>query len=254
MSPSERQVVLVTGANQGLGLSIIRVAALRDPAAVYIIACRNVESGHEAVSKLQTEGVKADIEVLKLDVTNDLDVMDAVSLIDTKHGKLDVLINNAGINPQPADTSLSALREAYNSTLNVNISSVAVVSTAFYPLLSKAANPKVINITSGLASMTNVLNPAKKILRYVPYGASKVGVNGLTVHMQVRENDKENPKVKFYAAAPGLLKTAFTNYLPFAKEPDAGAEVVVRLMADKGNYEGGTQWGFEGGEMQAIPW
>lgn len=166
-----------------------------------------------------------------------------------------VLVNNAGIISRPADPSLPTIRATYNHILNVNITSVAVVTHAFGPLLDKAPNPKVINITSGLASMTNVLRPGNKINRAAPYGASKVGLNGLTVHLQAAENDKENPKIRYYSVAPGLLKTAFSQFLSFAKDPDLGAEVVVQLLADKGNkYEGGTQWGYEEGEMRSIPW
>ena len=84
------------------------------------------------------------------------------------------------------------------------------------------------------------------------------------MHLQVAENDRieaegpfptGKPRIRFYVCAPGLLKTAFTGYLPFAKEPEAGAEVVVRLLADvKKTYEGGSYWQFEEGEMTRVPW
>ena len=175
-----------------------------------------------------------------------------------------VLINNAGIMTIIADFSLPTLRKTCNSMLDVNLTSLAVISTAFSPLLHKAAKPKVINITSGLGSMTNTLT--KKMPRYAPYGISKVGTNGLTAHMQAAENDriateemegkgKDEGRIRFYSAAPGLLKTAFTHYSTLGKDPQDGAEVIVRLMADeKGAYEGGSQYEFEEGEMRLVPW
>lgn len=96
------------------------------------------------------------------------------------------------------------------------------------------------------------------------YGASKIGLNGLTVHLQVAENDRvaaegdnnlENPRIRYYVCAPGLLKTAFTNYLGAARSPEDGAEVIVRLAADdEAKYDGGSYWQFEDGEMRQVPW
>ena len=175
-----------------------------------------------------------------------------------------VLINNAGILTVIPDYSLPTLRKTTNDMLNANLTSVAVLSTAFLSLLHNAPKPKVINITSGLGSIANTLT--KKMARYAPYGITKVGVNGLTAHMQVFENDriaaeeaegkaKENGKIGYYSVAPGLLNTAFTHYSAMGKDPKIGAEVVVRLINDeKGVYEAGSQWEFEDGEMKRVPW
>ena len=98
--------------------------------------------------------------------------------------------------------------------------------------------------------------------RYPPYGASKIGMNGATVHMQTAENDraeaeggKGKPKIRFFVVAPGVLNTAFTNFLARGKDASQGAEAVVRLALDeKGEFEGGTHWEFEQGEMRIVPW
>jgi NAD(P)-dependent dehydrogenase (short-subunit alcohol dehydrogenase family) len=146
--------------------------------------------------------------------------------------------------------------------LAVNVSSVACVSAGFRSLLAKSAQPKVINITSGLGSIANCLT--KKMHRSPPYGTSKVAVNGLTAHLQTAENDRVaaagsadegGPKVDYYTVAPGFLKTAFTRFNERGKDPYAGAEVIVQLILDEaGEYSGGTQWEFEQGKMQQIPW
>lgn len=132
------------------------------------------------------------------------------------------------------------------------------------PLLHEAVNPKVINVTSGLGSISNTLT--KKMGRFPPYGSSKIGMNGATVHMQTAENDriaaededgkaKKEGRVRFYVVQPGVLKTAFSNYVSWGKEAKEGAEVIVRLvMDDKGTYAGGTYWEFESGEMKQVPW
>lgn len=177
-----------------------------------------------------------------------------------------MLVNNAGIGfiGRKPDVTLSDIRNTYNDVFNVNMTSVAVVTTAFLPLLHAAKSPKVINITSGLGSMT--INLKKKIGRSVPYGASKVGLNGLSVHMQIAENDriereeaegkgKSEGRIRYFVVQPGLLKTAFTGFMPHAKDPKDGAEVVTRLaLDDEGIYSGGTYWEFESGEMREVPW
>jgi NAD(P)-dependent dehydrogenase (short-subunit alcohol dehydrogenase family) len=83
------EVILCTGANQGLGFSIIEVTGRRYPSATYILCSRNLASGEEAVNKLKELGVKAEIKVLQLDVTNDEQIEAAVQHVKSKYGKLD---------------------------------------------------------------------------------------------------------------------------------------------------------------------
>jgi NAD(P)-dependent dehydrogenase (short-subunit alcohol dehydrogenase family) len=152
------------------------------------------------------------------------------------------------------------MRTRYNHILNTNLTSVAVLTHAFTPLLHCSRAPRVINISSGLGSMTNALT--RKMGRAPAYGASKVGLNGLSVHLQVEENDRieagiaaDKPRIETFVVAPGLLKTAFTNFLPGARDPLEGAEVVVRLALDReGEFEGGSFVEWEGGELKRVPW
>ncbi|KAF9888978.1 hypothetical protein FE257_008148 [Aspergillus nanangensis] len=260
------KVILVTGANRGLGYSILQVAGARDASSTFIMTSRKIEAGQEAAAKLAAEGVQAKIEVIPLDVTNDDQILETVKYVEEKHGKLDVLVNNAGIISIIKDQSLPELRRVTNEMLDVNLTSVAVISTAFQPLLHKAADPKVINITSGLGSIANTMT--KKMVRYPPYGVSKVGMNGVTAHMQSFENDRvakeaeeggtatsNTGRIRFYSVAPGLLNTAFTHYAAMGRDPKDGAEVIVRLMLDEQQkYPGGTQWEFEEEQMREVPW
>ncbi|RDL40201.1 uncharacterized protein BP5553_00180 [Venustampulla echinocandica] len=274
MAPlTDKKIVLVTGANQGLGFEIIHVAALREPSAVYILACRNVDAGNEAIKKLSEKGVKAEVELLRLDVTSNDDIVAAVKAITEKYGRLDVLIHNAGISnmlPAPSDNTgdlgaipntianvftgplaaqaynasqikelttedLAAMRHTYTDVLNTNLTSVGLISAAFLPLLRSplVKHPKVISVTSGLSSMTNQLR--RKTLRGLIYGASKTGLNGLSVTLQAGENDRvekegsESARIRYFVVQPGLLKTAFTGFMEGIREPEEGAEVVVRL-------------------------
>ena len=83
------KIVLVTGANQGLGFAIVSVAATRDPSAHYILACRNLDVGTKAIDDLKKSGVTASLELLQLDVTKDAEIVKAVEKVGGTHGKLD---------------------------------------------------------------------------------------------------------------------------------------------------------------------
>lgn len=186
-------------------------------------------------------------------------------LIDNKT----VLINNAGMISIIPDYSLTSLRRCCSEMCSVNLVSVAVVSTGFAKLLQKAAKPRVINVTSGLGSIQNTLT--QQMTRYAPYGISKVGVNGVTAHLQAMEIDRMikagvDPKTKpvgfinYYSVAPGLLKTALTKFKEGALDPKVGAEVIIELIADdEAEYEGGVslrvqRWRNEAHPMVGVRW
>jgi len=87
------QIILVTGANRGIGFSIVQATALRIPAATYLVGSRTQSAGEEAVSELQKLGVTASLEVLVLDVTSNQSIVSAVDVIKEKHGRLDGLFS-----------------------------------------------------------------------------------------------------------------------------------------------------------------
>ncbi|KAI0904961.1 NAD(P)-binding protein [Ustulina deusta] len=254
------KVVLCTGANQGLGFAVLSVAGLRQPENIYILASRNLAKGREAVTTLQDSAFKAQIDVIQLDVTKDEEIGLAASYVEKKYGRLDALVNNSSILRVPPSGDLTAIRPTYNEILSTNLTSVAVLTAAFTPLLYRSTDPKVINVSSGLGSCQNSLT--RKMGRHPPYGASEIGLNALSVHLQVAENDRielegeaGKPRIRHYVCAPGALKTAFSNFKDGLRLPERGAEVIVRLLVDDERlYEGGSYWEYEEGEMRRVPW
>lgn len=83
------KIILVTGSNQGLGLGIIEVAASRYPENTYILCSRNIDNGASALAKLREIGVKANIDVIQLDVTNDDHIAAAAAYVELTYGRLD---------------------------------------------------------------------------------------------------------------------------------------------------------------------
>lgn len=86
---SVSKVVLVTGANQGLGFSVIEVASLRYPTNTYLLCSRDIEKGTSAIAKLREAGAKANLDLVQLEVTNDDQIVAAVKHVETKYGRLD---------------------------------------------------------------------------------------------------------------------------------------------------------------------
>jgi NAD(P)-dependent dehydrogenase (short-subunit alcohol dehydrogenase family) len=101
------QIILVTGANRGIGFSIVQITALRLPTATYILACRSESSGQEAITRLKSLGVTATLEVLVLDVTSDTSILSAASFILSKYGHLDGTISFPSSLPSPSLIILS---------------------------------------------------------------------------------------------------------------------------------------------------
>ncbi|OQO09931.1 hypothetical protein B0A48_04286 [Cryoendolithus antarcticus] len=240
-------IMLVTGGNRGIGLSIVRGLAERAPDGTIIVASRQGSAAEGAIATLQQEGVKATFHALSLDVTNDESIRTAVQEVNSVFGHLDVLVNNAGIGLNPS-ADYSDFRHTYNKVFDTNITSVALLSHLFMPLLLKSNNPKIINLSSGRASVHALTTGTLPPTASVSYSVSKTALNVLTLEMA-----KQFPDVAFYAATPGHCSTAL-NAFKGKRDPGEGAGVIVELaVADKGKYGLGF-WERVDGEMREVAW
>jgi NAD(P)-dependent dehydrogenase (short-subunit alcohol dehydrogenase family) len=263
MSPSP--VILVTGANRGIGFSIIRATALRVPNATYILACRSQSSGDEAVLELKKLGITATLDVLVLDITSDASILAAKETIEKKYGHLNgllpfsslsrqkvnsrkVLVNNAGIAIRPTPHSLPNTRDSFNTTFNTNVTSLYLLTTTLLPLLHFSPNGgKIINISSGRASLTRSQDPDFPPTAVLSYSISKAALSCLTIEswkaeeQRIKENGgKGDGKVEVYAVNPGHCKTALNGFRG-TRDPLEGAEIVVCLVtAESGTWRSGS--------------
>ena len=264
---SSPRVVLVTGGNRGIGFAILQALATRSPTDHYILASRSLAKGQEALSQLRSLGIQSTITLLELDVTSDISIHSAVQTISKDNGRLDVLVNNAGLSVTPTAADKSDLRSSYNKVYDTNVSSVAVMMSHFLPLLRQSIDPAgglVINITSARGSLT--LGTTKGFLNAVSigYSISKTALNALTLEYAKTE-DAESKKagfegksaVRFHVATPGFCKTALTRYKGI-RDPLDGAKVVVELVNERDATKYGS-WGFwgmdDGDEVpKPVPW
>lgn len=218
----EKQNVLITGANKGIGLETARQLA---HAGYHIyLGCRNKQRGDEAVKLLHNEGL-TNVELLLIDVVSEESVQHAYEELANRTDYLNVLINNAGIPgsfPQPAtNTPITIFRDVFE----VNLFGVVRTIHAFLPLLSKATNPRIVNVTSDLGSLTLHSDPTWKHydVKTAAYGPSKSALNGYTIALAYELKGK----MKVNMVNPGYTATDFNNNMGY-KTVEAGAAPIVQ--------------------------
>lgn len=217
------KIALITGANKGIGLEIARQLG-RDHGFTILIGARDAGRGQEAVDALKGEGL--DAHVLQLEVTDAASIESAVREVETKFGQLDVLVNNAGIYKEdgaPSSTSMEVLRETYETNF---FGPVAMIK-AFLPLLSKAGAARVVNMSSGLASLTDHSDPSWAFYDVKPlaYDSSKTALNAATVHFAYELKDTP---IKVNSADPGYVATDLNGHSGY-RTVAQGATSAVRL-------------------------
>lgn len=222
MATKNGKVVLITGANKGLGKEIGRqLGAL---GYTVVLTARNEQAGKAAAAELVAAG--CDAHTVRLEVTNSDDISGLVRYIETTFGKLDVLVNNAGIalewDGKPTDA------DKVRRTLEVNLVAPYAITEALVPLLSRSDDARVINQSSMLGSIGNAESSWEQVAAFmaVGYSTSKAGLNMLTL-MQSKTLAKNGIAVA--AAHPGWVKTDLgTQAAPM--EVDEGASTVVGLV------------------------
>ncbi|MCJ1359248.1 MAG: hypothetical protein MMC33_009249 [Icmadophila ericetorum] len=230
------RIVLITGANRGIGFTILEGLAKRFPSDQFFLGTRALDNGEKAVQQLQSLGVTAErIHLIELDVTSDDSIKAAETLVREKFGRLDVLINNAGIaNPVGNQNNVSSLRTSLSQTYNTNVFGPLVTSQVFLPLLKESSSAMIINLTSSLGSITRRSEGAFKHVTLYDYCSSKAALNMVTAMMAEQE-----PNITIYTANPGHCATGLNRFTG-PKDPQDGAKVVIELVAAvKGRYKNG---------------
>jgi len=226
--PDARRVVLVTGANRGIGLAA--VAGLARLGHTVLLGSRSLERGREAAEPLRADGL--DVRSIGVDVTDDDTVSAAVAAIAAEHGRLDTLVNNAAIKLEmaPAPPSRSRL-EIVRKTFETNVFGTIRVTLAMIPLLHLSAAPRIVNVSSGLGSLTLATTAGTKYQArpMLSYNPSKAAINSIAVQFA---NELGEAGFKVNVADPGYTNTEMTK--PDAnrggtRTPEEGAAVVVRL-------------------------
>lgn len=247
----ENQIALVTGANQGVGNEIAK--ALAANGYIVYVGSRKLENGEKAAAEIG-ENAKA----IQLDVTQQDTIDAAVARITQEYGRLDLLVNNAGIShggtaPKSPEELMSSGR-AVNVSLDevrtvweTNVFSVIAVTQAALPLLRKSSAARIVNVSSGLGSLTWLSDPECWARDHfgIVYAASKTALNAVTVAFAI-ELEKENIKVN--STSPGYTATALNNFAG-TDSLEVGSREPVRVALETDGPTG-TFTGPEG----PLPW
>jgi NAD(P)-dependent dehydrogenase (short-subunit alcohol dehydrogenase family) len=238
------KIALITGANKGIGFEIAR--QLSEQGAFVLIGARHGTRGKEAAAGLAARGLA--VAPLAIDVTDPASIAGAARDIEEQHGRLDILVNNAGITGSfrgaPSEVTLDQLRQVYDT----NVFGVVAVTNQLLPLLRRSAAGRIVNMSSGLGSLTLNSDPGSEFAGYnlVTYQSSKTALNALTV---AYAKELRETAIKVNAADPGFTATDLNNHRGY-RSVEQAAVIAVRLATLGADGPTGT---FQD-ENGAVPW
>jgi len=250
---NHKRVALVTGANQGVGLQVAKELAANGH--TVLVGSRSFERGEAAAREIGPDAI-----AVQLDVTDAASIAAATERIRTEIGRLDLLVNNAGIsNTTKGDMSLveyGKVSQASNASLDeiravweTNVFGVLAVYQAMLPLLRESSDARIVNVSSGVGSLTLNADPAYPYHLYFGpiYPASKTALNGITLAMMV---ELESTDIKVNLVSPGFTSTNLNGYEGAESVEDGSREVVrVALLGPEGPTGTFTRW-----DNNTIPW
>jgi NAD(P)-dependent dehydrogenase (short-subunit alcohol dehydrogenase family) len=212
------KTALITGANKGIGLETAR-QLVQNGFFVYL-GCRSLENGSAAVKQLKADGID-NVEAVQLDVTNQESINAARVTIGEKTAALDVLVNNAGISGGFPQSALDATIDQFKTVYETNIFGVVRITQAFIDLLKKSPEPRIVNVTSAMGSLS-LANGHPEFPKMAVYQSSKSALNMYTVNLAYEL--RELP-FKVNMVCPGYTKTDFTGHQGTSTVQQAGQRI-----------------------------
>jgi NAD(P)-dependent dehydrogenase (short-subunit alcohol dehydrogenase family) len=241
---TNKRIALVTGANKGIGYETAR--GLAGQGITVLLGARDEQRGKEAAAKLQSEGL--DVQFLPLDVNDPATHKAAHGFIEDKFGKLDILVNNAGIaidlNRKASEVDMQTLRK----TFDTNFFGVVAVTQALLPLIRRSDAGRIVNVSSGLGSLTQHNNPSwlGYPFKLLAYNSSKTALNAFTVMLAY---DLKDTPIKVNSADPGYTATDLNNHSGY-KTVEQGATIIIQLATLPADGATGSYFDDQG----VLPW
>jgi NAD(P)-dependent dehydrogenase (short-subunit alcohol dehydrogenase family) len=191
---SERRVAVVTGANRGIGLEVVR--QLAGDGFTAILAARDPDRGATAAERLRSEGL--DIETRQLDVSDPASVAAFGAALERDHDRLDALVNNAAIHYDTWQTGVEADLDVVREALETNLLGAWRTTQACLPLLRRPGSARIVNVSSGAGALTDMGGGAPA------YRVSKTALHALT---RVLANELRRDGILVNAVCPGWVAT-----------------------------------------------
>ncbi|WP_027388696.1 SDR family NAD(P)-dependent oxidoreductase [Chryseobacterium gregarium] len=242
--------VLITGATKGIGLETAK--QLSDKGLIVYLGSRDINKGNAVVKELNEIGFK-NIKAVRIDVTKEETIAEARGIIEKEQGHLDILINNAGISGVVPQNAAETSVEHYNEVFDVNLYGAIRVSQAFIGLLKRSEEPRIVNVSTSVGSLSLQSNPewpAYDYAKYAIYASSKAALNMYTVHLAY---ELRNTAFRINAVCPGYTKTDFTNHNG-GEVQEAGKRIVKYALTDQDGPTGKFFSEESNPETGEIPW
>lgn len=244
---TDTMIALVTGGNKGIGREI--AGQLATLGHTVVIGARSAEAGERAAGEVRSGG--GDAIAVVLDVTDPASVAAAADTVKTRFGRLDALINNAGISGRPGadfagQSPGSANVDDIRFIFETNVFGVIAVTAAFLPLLRLAAAPRIVNVSSSAGSLTLTSDPGNPDPIAVGYVPSKTALTSLTMQY-ARGLASEHILVN--AVCPGFVATDLNGFRG-VRSPAQGAASAVRMATIPADGPTGTFTDDQG----PVPW
>jgi NAD(P)-dependent dehydrogenase (short-subunit alcohol dehydrogenase family) len=246
MNPSQR-VAVVTGANRGLGLETCRQLAARG--LTVVLTSRDADKGERAAERLRSEGLP--VRAHKLDVTQPEQVSDLARFVERELGRVDVLVNNAGVALDPSDgdpsyggtdaaSVLKARLSVLRATMDTNVYGPLLLCQALVPPMRSNGYGRIVNVSSGMGQLSEMNG------RWPAYRISKVSLNALT---RILADELVGTNILVNSVCPGWVRTDMGG--PGAtRSVQQGADTIVWLATLP---DGGPSGGFFR-DRKPIPW
>lgn len=200
---SMQKVALVTGANKGIGFEIVK--QLAELGYFVFLGSRNTENGAKAIAELNSKGFK-EVETLEIDVTKQNSIQNAVEPVKSKFGRLDILINNAGILGEMPQQASNNTTQNLKIIFETNYFGAVQTTQLFLDLLKQSDAPRIVNISGDLGSFTKNNDPYYPFYKakLLGYNSSKTALNAFTVTLAYELKDTN---FKVNSVNPGFTST-----------------------------------------------
>jgi len=242
--------VLITGANRSIGLELVKQFSKKG-LFVYL-GTRDLEKGQVVVNELNKNGFE-NIKAIQIDVTNPDTILAAKNIVESEKGKLDILINNAGISGEFPQNALNTSIKDIQNVFDTNFFGVISVTQAFLELLKKSKSPRISNITSGLGSLTLHSDPTWKYYNFkaASYVTSKAALNAYNIALAYEL--RELP-FKVNAIDPGYTATDFNHHSGPGSVESAAAFIIKHTFTDENAPTGQFFSNDIEDESEVSPW
>ncbi|KAK0792229.1 hypothetical protein LTR91_011525 [Friedmanniomyces endolithicus] len=247
-----KTITLITGANSGIGFELAAQLLAKGTHHV-LLGSRSPSKGRAALQRLQALESPGTASLIHLDVTDDTTIAAAVAQIETEHGHLDILVNNAAIGRAGETDTRKAMRECFDT----NATGPAMLGYAFEELLGKSRDPmrRIVNVSSGAGSVGRMFDPNRRAVtglgRTIPYQASKAALSMVSAQQSL---DFAPHGVKVLCWNPGFTVSdlgPFNKVEHGAKPVEVAVRPLVEILEGKRDAEANVFLSEDGGK---YPW